>query len=104
MIHAQRPDNDTACGPAFLFIVNDYGCTISCFIMGFVLAKFLMSDMQVSLKCGSAEKLMKVEEPSRCEYIATLLTPAACTPTEVQAVQDKLTMLNQELEGDHSEL
>lgn len=42
-----------------------------------------MSDMQVSLKCGSMEKLMRVEEPSRCEYIGTLLTPAACTPTEV---------------------
>ena len=65
---------------------------------------FLLLRVQVTLKCGSVEKLMKVEEPSRCEYIATLLTPAACTPTEVQAVQDKLAMLNQELEGDHSEL
>lgn len=65
---------------------------------------YLMAHMQVSLKCGSAETLMKVEEPSRCEYIATLLTPAACTPTEVQAVQDKLAMLDQEFEGDHSEL
>ncbi|KAL3130419.1 hypothetical protein ABBQ38_008242 [Trebouxia sp. C0009 RCD-2024] len=60
--------------------------------------------MTVSLTCGSLEKLMRVEEPSRCEYIATLLTPAACTPTEVQAVQDRLATLNQELEGDHSEL
>lgn len=71
---------------------------------GFLFSKLLVSDMQVSLKCGSVEKLMRVEEPSRCEYTATLLTPAACTPTEVQAVQDKLAMLNQELEGDHSEL
>ena len=63
-----------------------------------------MADLQVSLKCGSAEKLMKVEEPSRCEYVATLLTPAACTPTQAQAVQDQLAALNQELEGDHSEL
>ena len=59
---------------------------------------------QVSVKCGSAEKLQKVEEPSRCEYVATLLTPAACTPTEAQAVQDKLTALDREFEEDHSEL
>lgn len=60
--------------------------------------------MQVSLECGSSEKLMRVEEPSRCEYIATLATPAACTPAKAQAVQDQLTALNQELEGEHSEL
>ena len=46
--------------------------------------------MQVLLKCGSSEKLMKVEQPSRCEYTATLATPAACTPSEAQAVQDQL--------------
>lgn len=60
--------------------------------------------VQVSVKCGSTEKFVKVEEPSRCDYVATLLTPAACTPTEVQAVQDQLAALDQELEGDHSEL
>ena len=69
-----------------------------------VSAALLLGDMQVSLKCGSSEKLTKVEEPSRCEYIATLATPAACTPSEAQAVQDQLAALNQELEGDHSEL
>lgn len=67
-------------------------------------AASLLGDMQVSLKCGSSEKLMKVEEPSRCEYIAMLATPAACTPGEAQAVQDQLAALNQELEGEHSEL
>lgn len=60
--------------------------------------------MQVSVRCGSTEKLLKVEEPSRCEYVATLLTPAACTPTEVQAIQDKLSALDQELQDDHTEL
>lgn len=53
-------------------------------------AAFLLGNMQVLLKCGSSEKLMKVEEPSRCEYTATLATPAACTPSEAQAVQDQL--------------
>lgn len=60
--------------------------------------------VQVSVKCGAAEKLLKVEEPSRCEYVATLLTPAACTPVEVQAIQDKLSALDSELEDAHSEL
>ncbi|KAA6428325.1 MAG: hypothetical protein FRX49_01921 [Trebouxia sp. A1-2] len=60
--------------------------------------------MTVSVKCGSTEKLQKVEEPSRCEYVATLLTPAACTPAEVQGIQDKLTALDQELEDEHTEL
>lgn len=60
--------------------------------------------MTVSVRCGSTEKLLKVEEPSRCEYVATLLTPAACTPIEVQAIQDKLSALDQELQDDHTEL
>ena len=63
-----------------------------------------MLGMQVSVKCGSTEKLVRVEEPSRCEYVATLLTPAACTPTEVQAAQDQLAALESELQDDHSEL
>lgn len=64
----------------------------------------VMLGMQVSVKCGSTEKLVRVEEPSRCEYVATLLTPAACTPTEVQAAQDQLAALESELQDDHSEL
>lgn len=67
-------------------------------------AALLLGAIQVSLKCGSSEKLTKVEEPSRCEYTATLATPAACTPSEAQAVQDQLAALNEELEGVHSEL
>ena len=63
-----------------------------------------MLGIQVSVRCGSTEKLMRVEEPSRCEYVATLLTPAACTPTEVQAAQDQLKALDLELQEDHSEL
>ena len=50
--------------------------------------------MQVAVKCGSAEKLSKVEEPSRCEYVAELQTPAACTSEIVQAVQAKLSALD----------
>ena len=38
--------------------------------------------MQVTLRCGHAEKLAKLAEPSRCEYTAELATPAACTPGE----------------------
>lgn len=104
-------DVNTACcmgSHAFFAFLKEkfgYGSTGTCFVLAFfTISADLSSDMQVSLTCGSLEKLMRVEEPSRCEYIATLLTPAACTPTEVQAVQDRLATLNQELEGDHSEL
>ena len=72
--------------------------------MGSILDCVVTLGVQVSVKCGSTEKLTRVEEPSRCEYTAVLLTPAACTPTEVQAVQGQLAALNDELEGDHSEL
>ncbi len=64
----------------------------------------LVTCVQVSVKCGSTEKLLQVEEPSRCEYVAMLLTPAACTPTELQAIEDKLSALDKELEDDHDEL
>lgn len=35
--------------------------------------------MQVSVSCGKEEHLRHVEEPSRCEYVAHLTTPAACS-------------------------
>ena len=60
--------------------------------------------IQVSVKCGSAEKLSKVEEPSRCEYVAELQTPAACTLEIVQAVQAKLAALDSDSDDEHTEL
>ena len=59
--------------------------------------------MQVSLMCGSADALSKVEEPSRCTYTAQFVTPAACTEAEVAAVQQQLAGVEREILG-HDEL
>ena len=56
------------------------------------------------MKCGTSEKLSKVEEPSRCEYEAELLTPAACTAETVAAVQSKLAALDSDSDDEHTEL
>lgn len=69
-----------------------------------VLHQFLALPVQVSVACGSAEKLSKVQEPSRCEYVAELLTPAACTPESAQALQSKLTALDSDADDEHIEL
>ena len=57
---------------------------------------------QVSVVCASTEKLSKVQEPSRCEYVAELSTPAACTSGTVEALQAKLAAL--ESDDEHIEL
>ena len=36
--------------------------------------------LTLSLKCGATEALLDVEEPNKCTYTATLITPAACDP------------------------
>lgn len=59
--------------------------------------------IQVPVICGATEKLSQVQEPSRCEYTAQLLTPAACTQETVQVVHAKLTALDSDSD-DHIEL
>ena len=44
--------------------------------------------------CGTDERLVKVEEPSRCQYSAELATPALCTAAD----RDRL-----QREADHAE-
>jgi hypothetical protein len=56
------------------------------------------------VKCGSSEKLAKVEEPNRCEYAAELVTPAACNKDVVQQIQKQVAAQQRELEEDHDEL
>uniref|UniRef100_A0A0D9UZM4 Glucosidase 2 subunit beta n=1 Tax=Leersia perrieri TaxID=77586 RepID=A0A0D9UZM4_9ORYZ len=48
--------------------------------------------LKVRLRCGLNNELNGVDEPSRCEYVAVLSTPALC-------VEDKLKELEQKLEG-----
>jgi hypothetical protein len=49
--------------------------------------------MTVRLECGMAEELMQVEEPSRCEYAAVLLTPAACSHEDMHTAEAELREL-----------
>eukprot|EP00252_Welwitschia_mirabilis_P019984 TRINITY_DN4788_c0_g1_i1.p1 TRINITY_DN4788_c0_g1~~TRINITY_DN4788_c0_g1_i1.p1 ORF type:complete len:377 (+),score=100.71 TRINITY_DN4788_c0_g1_i1:161-1291(+) len=60
-------------------------------------------NMNVRLKCGLKNELVDVDEPSRCEYIATLLTPALCREERLQELQKRLDLLNQSIEV-HDEL
>lgn len=46
--------------------------------------------LKVSLECGAADEVLKVEEPSRCEYTAVLKTPAACLQVQVDALREEL--------------
>ncbi|XP_006645765.2 glucosidase 2 subunit beta [Oryza brachyantha] len=48
--------------------------------------------LKVRLRCGLSNEINDVDEPSRCEYVAVLSTPALC-------VEEKLKELEQKLEG-----
>ena len=43
--------------------------------------------LALTLKCGDRDSLESVEEPSRCEYSATLYTPQACKQSDVDALE-----------------
>jgi protein kinase C substrate 80K-H len=54
--------------------------------------------INVALRCGRAEALARVAEPSRCEYSAEMTTPAACSEREVAALEAELRARTQALE------
>lgn len=49
--------------------------------------------LALTLKCGDRDSLESVEEPSRCEYSATLYTPQACKQSDVDALETELAAL-----------
>ncbi|XP_059068864.1 glucosidase 2 subunit beta isoform X2 [Cryptomeria japonica] len=59
--------------------------------------------LTIRLKCGLKNELIDVNEPSRCEYVASLLTPALCLEERIKDLQKRLDSLNQEIQ-DHDEL
>eukprot|EP01018_Ginkgo_biloba_P038386 Gb_31920 [translate_table: standard] len=59
--------------------------------------------LKIRLRCGLKNELIDVDEPSRCEYIASLLTPVACLEERLQELQNRLDALNQENQT-HDEL
>jgi len=60
--------------------------------------------MTVTVACGGEPAVVGVTEPSRCEYAATLLSPAACADHEVAALEEELRVLEEEVKAaDHDE-
>ncbi|CAI8617637.1 unnamed protein product [Vicia faba] len=60
--------------------------------------------LKVKLKCGLSNEITDVDEPSRCEYVALLATPALCQEEKLKELQQKLDLLNSEQPGSHDEL
>ncbi|KAJ0818459.1 putative mannose-6-phosphate receptor binding domain superfamily, glucosidase II beta subunit [Helianthus annuus] len=46
--------------------------------------------VKVRLRCGLKVELADVDEPSRCEYAATLTTPALCLEGKLKELEDEL--------------
>ncbi|KAJ8539814.1 hypothetical protein K7X08_014066 [Anisodus acutangulus] len=60
--------------------------------------------LKVKLRCGLKNELTDIDEPSRCEYLAFLSTPALCLEEKLKELQNKLEMMNSEQPQDHDEL
>ncbi|XP_010230777.1 glucosidase 2 subunit beta isoform X3 [Brachypodium distachyon] len=59
--------------------------------------------LKVRLRCGLNNELNGVDEPSRCEYVAVLSTPALCVEEKLKELQQKLDSASSDLPG-HDEL
>ncbi|KAG0563408.1 hypothetical protein KC19_8G028600 [Ceratodon purpureus] len=57
--------------------------------------------LRVKLRCGVRTELRNVDEPSRCDYVAELVTPTFCLESKLQELQKKL---DQQVSGVHEEL
>uniref|UniRef100_A0A5B6ZJ87 Glucosidase 2 subunit beta n=1 Tax=Davidia involucrata TaxID=16924 RepID=A0A5B6ZJ87_DAVIN len=60
--------------------------------------------LKVKLRCGLKNEVTDVDEPSRCEYLALLSTPAVCLEEKLKELQDKLDLMNKEQPQGHDEL
>ncbi|WVZ71592.1 hypothetical protein U9M48_020162 [Paspalum notatum var. saurae] len=59
--------------------------------------------LKVRLRCGLSNELNDVDEPSRCEYVAVLSTPALCNEEKLKELQNKLEAMSSSQPG-HDEL
>ncbi|XP_066306125.1 glucosidase 2 subunit beta-like isoform X2 [Miscanthus floridulus] len=59
--------------------------------------------LKVRLRCGLSNELNDVDEPSRCEYVAVLSTPAVCVEEKLKELQNKLDAMSSKQPG-HDEL
>ncbi|XP_028759729.1 glucosidase 2 subunit beta [Neltuma alba] len=60
--------------------------------------------LKVRLRCGLTNEITDVDEPSRCEYVAFLSTPALCREEKLKELQQKLDLMNKEQPQRHDEL
>ncbi|KAL9659257.1 hypothetical protein QQ045_024062 [Rhodiola kirilowii] len=60
--------------------------------------------IKVRLRCGLSNEVTDVDEPSRCEYVAILSTPALCQEEKLKELQEKLDNLNKQQPQGHDEL
>ncbi|XP_057757444.1 glucosidase 2 subunit beta isoform X1 [Arachis stenosperma] len=60
--------------------------------------------MKVRMRCGLKNEITDVDEPSRCEYVALLSTPALCKEEKLKELQHKLDSLNSQQPEKHDEL
>ncbi|XP_058107684.1 glucosidase 2 subunit beta-like isoform X1 [Magnolia sinica] len=60
--------------------------------------------INVRLRCGLNNELTDVDEPSRCEYVALLSTPAVCLEEKLKELQHKLDLMNTNQPQSHDEL
>ncbi|KAK4608179.1 hypothetical protein RGQ29_001829 [Quercus rubra] len=60
--------------------------------------------LKVRLRCGLKNEVADVDEPSRCEYVALLSTPALCLEEKLKELQHKLELMNKEQPQSHDEL
>ncbi|XP_030471904.1 glucosidase 2 subunit beta-like isoform X2 [Syzygium oleosum] len=60
--------------------------------------------LKVRLRCGLKNEVTDVDEPSRCEYVALLSTPALCLEDKLKELQHKLELMENEKPRPHDEL
>lgn len=61
--------------------------------------------LTVKLRCGLKNEVADVDEPSRCEYLALLSTPAVCVEDRLKELEDKLEAFSKkEQAAEHDEL
>ncbi|KAG2675308.1 hypothetical protein I3843_13G156400 [Carya illinoinensis] len=60
--------------------------------------------LKVKLRCGLKNEVADIDEPSRCEYMALLSTPALCLDEKLKELQHKLELMNKEQPQSHDEL
>jgi len=53
--------------------------------------------MTVSVSCGGANKVTKVDEPEMCTYVANFETPAACTEEDARLAQEEVETCSADL-------